>query len=303
MTSSHPQAEEKLKRAVRLARRSRLARLASEPWRLIYPRILRAFGLSRRSSAETFWGGAFDALLPEAVSTHIWRYGFFEEDVCLFMLRSLESGLVFVDVGAHFGFFTLLGSGLVGGQGRALALEPMPKTYTLLTGNVSRNAIFDNIITMNSAAYSANTTLNFHDYGLINAGLDSAFPPRNQGGSTSGSQETVVDARRLDDLLTALELPRIDLLKIDAESSEMHVLRGAEAVINEFRPRIILEVGDFDLPDVARSAELVEWLRMRGYVAHDYINGSITPHQNRDRYAYGNLLFIHSTESEQAQTR
>ena len=283
------EAENRLRRAARKAHRNRLARLVTHPWKLFYPRVLRAIGLSHTVSAVTFWRGRFEALLPEAVSTHIWRYGFFEEDVCLFLLRTLDPGMVFIDVGAHYGFFSLLGSELVCTQGRVVALEPMPRTFAQLTNNVARNGRHHNVLALNFAAYSANEMVAFRDYGLIDAGLNSAFGVR---GETRRSRQTLVHARRCDDLVEELRLPRVDVIKIDAESSEMHVLRGAEATIRQFSPRIILEVGDFDLAGVARSTDLVRWLSQHGYVAHEWSDGGIAPHQPRDTYAYGNLLFV-----------
>ena len=76
----------------------------------MYPRLLLKTGRSQALTATTFWGGRMEIVVPEAVSTQIFRYGFFEEDVCLFLLKSLRPGMVCVDVGAHFGFFTLLAS-------------------------------------------------------------------------------------------------------------------------------------------------------------------------------------------------
>jgi len=230
-------------------------------------------------------------VLPEGTSTHIWRYGFFESDVCTFMLRGLEPGMVFVDVGAHFGFFTLLGSDLVTGEGRVVALEPMPRTFRQLNRNASRNNPFRNITPLNVAAYSANTTLLFRDYGLVDSAMDSAFGQRNTGGERGKVGTVQVTARTCDEVVATLGLRRVDLVKIDAESSELHVLFGAERLIQKFAPLLILEVGDFDLPGVARSRDLVSWLTQRGYVAYECRQGDIVRHQPRETYASGNLLF------------
>ena len=50
--------------------------------------------------------------------------------------------------------------------------------------------------------------------------------------------------------MATLGLRRVDLVKIDAESSELDVLFGAERLIQKFAPLLIVEVGDFDLPGV-----------------------------------------------------
>jgi len=291
MLLSTEQAERNLQAAAERAGRGRVTRRVTHPWKELYPKLLRAAGLSHRASARTFWNGRFDLVLPEGTSTHVWQYGFFESDVCTFLLRSLGPGMVFVDVGAHFGFFTLLGSDLVAGEGRVVALEPMPRTFGQLNRNAACNSPFRNITPLDVAAYSAHTTLPFRDYGLVDSAMNSAFGQRNRGGEPGTVGTVQVPARTCDEVVATLGLRRVDLVKIDAESSELHVLMGAERLIERFAPQLILEVGDFDLPGVARSRDLVSWLTQRGYVAHECRQGSIVRHEPRETYTSGNLLF------------
>src|SRR5437660_10931604 len=118
MLVSKEQAERNLVAAVERASRSRVTRRVTAPWKELYPKLLRAVGLSHRAASKTFWNGRFDVVLPEGTSTHIWRYGFFESYVCTFMLRILGPGMVFVDLGVHCGFLSLRASGVVTGAGR-----------------------------------------------------------------------------------------------------------------------------------------------------------------------------------------
>jgi FkbM family methyltransferase len=258
----------------------------------VYPQLLLKIGVCHARPAKTFWDGRFDVVLPEAVSTQIWRYGFFEDDVCLFLLRSLTPGMVVIDVGAHFGFFSLLASELVGAEGRVVAIEPMPETFGRLARNVAINSPHDNITTIKSAAYSIRTTLSFRDYGLVYSAFNSAFDARSASNLHLHGQ-VFVDACTCDDVVSALALPRVDVIKIDAESSEMHVLRGAERTINQFHPRIIVEVGDFDLAGVVSSSELVRSLLALGYRAYECSQCDVSLHEPRATYDYGNLLFVH----------
>ena len=110
--------------------------------------------------------------LPEPVSKSIWRYGYFEEDVCLAMLYYLERGMTFIDVGAHIGFFTLLGSYLVGREGKVLSFEPTPSTYRLLKKNVVN---CPNVCIYNCTAFSEETNIKFYDYGLEKSSYNLAF--------------------------------------------------------------------------------------------------------------------------------
>ena len=72
----------------------------------------------------TFWGGRHSGVLPEATSTLVYRWGFFDPPVARTLLTTLDQGMVFVDVGAHFGFFSLLASELVGAAEPATVAAP-----------------------------------------------------------------------------------------------------------------------------------------------------------------------------------
>lgn len=123
---------ENLSFASNLSKKSRIIRVANNPWKMLYPKIMKIIKKNIEVKVPTFWGGEMSVVLPEDVSVSIWRYGYFEEDVVRYMLRFLTEGMTFIDIGAHFGFFTLLGSYLVGKSGKVLAFEPTPTTYQQL---------------------------------------------------------------------------------------------------------------------------------------------------------------------------
>ena len=54
--------------------------------------------------------------------------------------RLLGPGMVVVDVGANWGYFTLVCAHLVGRTGRVIALEPHPRLASMLAENVAENA-------------------------------------------------------------------------------------------------------------------------------------------------------------------
>ena len=49
------------------------------------------------------------------------------------------SSTVVVDVGANWGYFTLMAAQLIGRTGRVLAVEPDPRMFALLQRNLSLN--------------------------------------------------------------------------------------------------------------------------------------------------------------------
>src|SRR5688500_9658786 len=54
---------------------------------------------------------------------------------------SLPAGGTFVDVGANWGYFTLVAAHAVGASGRVVALEPDPRVHAELAANLARNGI------------------------------------------------------------------------------------------------------------------------------------------------------------------
>jgi FkbM family methyltransferase len=257
---------------------------------MILPRILTLRNECRHVEAKTFWGAKMDLLLPEAVSTHIWRYGFFEADVCFYMLNILEDRMTFIDVGGHFGFFSLLGSYLVGSNGKVITFEPTPSTFRQLEKNTQKRYRYENIQTHNLAAYSSNTNIWLNDYGPTHCAFNSAFGLRGSS-REEHCAKIFIKAVKVEDVIEEKRIGKVDLVKIDAESAEMHVLKGMKNVLIKSEPSIIIELGDFGIHGVPRSREIVIWLEKLGYSPYEYRSGQIVPHSIADNYEYCNLLF------------
>ncbi len=151
---------------------------------------------------------------------------------------------------------SLLGSHLTGPQGRVLSFEPMPETYRRLLANVSRHAPAGNVTVHNLAIFDEERALTFRDFGVEHSAYNSAFGARTQPGTATYARDVTVNSMRLDSVLAHAGIEHVDLVKIDAESSELQVLRGMSGTIERFRPAIVLEVGDFSVPgggDVERA--------------------------------------------------
>lgn len=289
-TDRHTHLIERLNAAVGARERGKFRRTLSRPRKMIYPKMLQSLGNTAEVAAMTFWGEPILVVLPEKISLTIWRYGFFEEDVCRFLLRVLRPGMNFIDIGAHFGFFTRLASFLVGETGRVLSLEPTPNTFGQLMRNTVGN---DNVLIHNCAAYSRETELTLHDFGLEYSAFNSAFGMRDEDKHSPKGIEFQARARKVDDIVKERGLPEVDLVKIDAESSELHVLQGMTEIIKRDQPRIILETGDFGLAGVPKTAELIGWLREFGYEPYEIGRDNVLrPATNRNfDFVGSNLLF------------
>ena len=147
----------------------------------------------------------------------------------------LRPGMVFYDIGANIGFFSLLAARLVGPQGRVIAFEADPGNAVRLREHIVRNDL-PWITAEQRAVWSETTTVSF-------ARIDpSTSPDRGLGHVTpaSSSGTIQVDAISLDDFTRIAPAP--DFLKCDVEGAEVEVFRGAQRLLAEKRPGILCEV-------------------------------------------------------------
>ena len=293
LTSGQKELINRLSLAVRWSKRGRLLRIARSPLKVLQMRHLREAGKTRKLKARTFWGGQMEIVFPERVSEFIWRYGYFEADVCLFMTTFLRQGMCFVDIGSHFGFFTLLAAHLIEREGQIIAFEPSSGTYNQLQKNIHLYCTCPNVHLWNCAAHSENGWAQFHDYGLEDSAFNSMFRSRDTTKPCADGVKVRVQTRRVDDVLSAEQIAAVDMIKIDAESCEMHALIGLERTLQVCRPKIIVEMGDFDVPGAPSSRQVAQHLQQLHYRPFDVREGKISPHTLQETYEYTNLLFVH----------
>ena len=62
-----------------------------------------------------------------------------ERDAIEAALCTLKAGDTFLDVGCHYGIFSVLASKMVGPAGRVIAVEPHPESLEILKGNLALN--------------------------------------------------------------------------------------------------------------------------------------------------------------------
>ena len=133
--------EERFERRLRKYRQSRFRKLVTSPIAFIESAAMQAVAARRRYGirvkAETFWGEDMTVVYPDVVSVALRRYGFFEQALTRLMLGTLKPGMTFIDVGAQFGYFTLLARHILGKEGQVHSFEPTPSTFEVLQSNTT----------------------------------------------------------------------------------------------------------------------------------------------------------------------
>jgi FkbM family methyltransferase len=192
-------------------------------------------------------------------------------------------GVVALDCGANIGVHTLEWATAMTGWGSVMAIEPQERIYYALAGNIALNNCF-NAIAMHAAvgAESGIIRIPTPDY-LKPASFGSLELQQRDNNEFIGqaidySEANAVPIQKI--ALDALQLPRVDLIKLDVEGMELEALQGAAQTIETCRPILMVE-----MIKVARE-DLRGWMEQRGYVVVD---------------AGLNLLAIHNSDETLTQ--
>jgi FkbM family methyltransferase len=289
----HQHLADALSDAERFRARSRVGRFARRPAAGSVVSAFRMFPslppLKRR--AHLFTGQPFTVVLPELLSREVYLHGFFEAPLTRILLALLRPDMVFADVGAQYGYYSVLAHRLVGRGGRVFAFEPTPTTYSVLRENV---AGLPGVVAEDIAANSTAGVVRMHDFGQAHSGLNSLLPqPRvsKEEARTLRAKGFDVQSVRLDDYFAARGVDP-DFVKIDVESAEIHVLTGMDRLLREARPIVSVEVGDLDVAGAGESGACIRFLEERGYRCLEYRAGGLHPVEARARYEHDNLLFV-----------
>jgi FkbM family methyltransferase len=173
-----------------------------------------------------------------------------EEPVLAAMARVLRRGDTFVDVGANFGLHTIFGARQVGDTGQVIAIEPVPGNYRLLRRNIELNGMRGRVrIVTKAATESPGMRLSLHGVGE-GVSVAASLRSRDAVGGTLEVETTTLD-QSLEDQAA------VRLVKIDVEGAEHLVIKGAQRVLRQQRPHLLIEVHEFALPDYGTSAGLI----------------------------------------------
>ena len=229
--------------------------------------------LASHKAAAPFWGRLSPRLggvlfrcdLRDHIMREACLTGCYEPQETALLAQMLRPGMTFVDVGANWGYFSLVASPLVGPTGRVVSVEADPRACQALRANIARNG-FDFATVLELAASDRPGTLRLQEYAegsndSGNYGLTSTTTTQPDG------RRFDVPARPLDDALEDAGIDRIDVLKMDIEGAEAPALRGLDRRLRTGRIRqILLEVHPHHLRDQGSSVEeVVGSLRRHGY--------------------------------------
>jgi FkbM family methyltransferase len=187
--------------------------------------------------------------------------GAYQPTVVHFLTRTIRPGDTVLCAGLQLGYVAALARTLAGPTGRVVTAEPDPVARGIARRNLSltdddRHApvhVFEGGL----SDADGEMTLNASEV----LGQSSFAAPHHPRGTVT------VPVRRGDDWLRSLGVDHIDVMVLDVEGWELHVLRGLEATLaNSPRLVALVEVAGWALREAGDSASaLLDFWRHRGY--------------------------------------
>jgi FkbM family methyltransferase len=206
---------------------------------------------------------AFQVDWDDRIARDVCLMGVYEPQETALLRTLLRPGMTCVDVGANWGYFTLLAAHLTGVQGTVVALEPDPRLFPTLRQNVEANGLQHvEVLQLAASDTSESRWLEGHDRQSGNRGTSHLVHAERDGVSGFRVETSTIDA-----LLDARNVRTVDLLKMDIEGGEALALRGMrDGLVAQRYARILLELHPTMLGEHGSSVgEIVSWMRDAGY--------------------------------------
>ncbi|GJM08743.1 MAG: hypothetical protein DHS20C11_10190 [Lysobacteraceae bacterium] len=213
--------------------------------------------------------------------------GFWEAPITEWVSRAARPGKTMLDVGANYGYFTLLMAHLVGPDGKVWAFEPNPRIMDLLRESIHHSGYASRIKTKCVALDAKRGQLPFrqHSTSPMNAHLLSA--------DELEQEHILVKTRTLDEIIP--EGTQIDFIKVDIEGAERNFWIGAQRVIADNPAiEILMEVNyrRYDQPEIFFTEIIENGFVLREITAPSGQLQKVTPQQLLDPAKKGHRMLL-----------
>lgn len=193
---------------------------------------------NHRVLLRTVWGHKmFVDSRDLSLSPHLILDGHWEMWISNIFRLLVQPGMQVIEVGANVGYYTLLTASLVGETGRVISVEANPHMAKFVNDNLDINGFRSRATVVEAAAYSDRRVLRFAIFRDHMASSSLYATAQSAAGVGDQVTFTEIQAMPLDDLVPPGS--RVDLVKVDAEGAELHVLQGASRIIAD-NPDILL---------------------------------------------------------------
>lgn len=159
-------------------------------------------------------------------------FGVYEKPERHFLRRILRPGQTVLDIGANVGLYSAMAAVRVGNEGKVVAFEPDPVSLAFLEKTIATNRL-RNVEVIAAAASDEPGNLRLY------------FSPGNRGDNRlyqhrQDQDSVLVDTVRVDNQLEVMNINEVDVIKIDVQGFEGHVIDGMHHILKNSRRLVML---------------------------------------------------------------
>lgn len=219
-----------------------------------------------------------------------------------FLTKKLDLGDVFIDIGAHHGYYTLLAASRVGENGKVMAIEASQHSFDLLQRNTARHS---NVRVFHNAAGEAPGEIVFYEYPGPYAEYNTIIKGAYDQAKWKQKAKEIVTRVNTITLAEIIDENKISkaVIKIDVEGGEYSVLKGMGHFLQNENFIIIMEYL-YSEDDKNTHHHATHFLKQNGYVCYSINHaGELVVVDHIDNYMISksftsdNLVFRKSTTS------
>lgn len=298
-----------LKKIESVVAHSKIKRFIYSPLKLSFSFAYRKFfypstKMDMELITETFFGKKMALRIPAANDIFLFGIKTHTSEIRLtkYLIKNLKPGHTFFDIGAHFGYYSLLAQELVGHKGAVYAFEASRNNYEVLRKNINEGSnIHINQIAVTCepglvemfeypTVYSEYNTTNHTQY--MNDSWVKTIKPR----------KSEINGVSVDHYCESENIIP-DFIKIDVEGGEAEVAKGMKELISLNSPVIIMEFADGVTVNNEIHKEAAEIFLLKGYIPHLIDNeGEIFYDSNylkimaKEAEGSDNIVFVKSSQ-------
>lgn len=244
------------------------------------------------------WPGVrFETDLTDRIQRQMWA-GTYEPHVRACLDALIEPGHTYFDVGGHIGYHAVTAAYKAGANGRVFAFEADPKMYSRLARNLEQ---FSWAQATHAAVWDHSGKLTFARSPVAD---ESGWGTLTDVRDFDKGEHLEVRAISLDDWRRDTRMTRWDMMKLDAEGSELAVLRGAQNALEEFHPSMMIEINGILLKQAGISpAQVADFLTERSYRLYALSFGRLEPWKLETHGDFSDTLCLPETRAVAALER
>lgn len=201
-----------------------------------------------------------------------------------------------LDIGGNIGFITLM---LAKAGWNVTTFEPMQNNLDLIAASLCANPDVKGRITVHPFGLGAEpqhcdiwSGANNKGDGIVNCGdpekSEHFAQYKNALGNPTMTKLQSFEIKRLDDILAAYHVMKVDAVKIDVEGFECQVLKGAPALLSKYKPRY-MKIETWSAMVGCDPMEFLTMFQDAGYTVHKDAacqddNGMVRPTGIEERF-------------------